>query len=172
MTCSFDNSYTTSQTVSFTNTNPCTESYAFSTTLTNDIVLAFTNIVIDCTNSNNNIQVVTSSNTVYSYCGNNTGNSFTFIGTKQQYAAVQRYGTVSGSVQIAFVASPANSCALSPCLNGGTCTSTGTTTFTCACQTGFYGATCQNGKLISKFLSIDSKYFNPLKITRHSTNCL
>ena len=143
--CSFDHFYTTSQTVAVSQTTNCKESYAFSNDLTKSIIVILSGIVIDCTNLNNNIRLVDSALNSYSYCGNNSGNSFQFVSNNKQYVAIQRYGTVSGSVQIAFVSSPVNSCSLSPCLNGGTCTSTGTTTFTCACQSGFYGTTCQNG---------------------------
>jgi hypothetical protein len=39
----------------------------------------------------------------------------------------------------------ADPCTSSPCQNGGTCTKTSGTTFTCACTAGFTGATCDSG---------------------------
>lgn len=100
--CTFDSTYTTSQTVAISNTNPCTESYAYSTDLTKTITTTFNSIVIDCTNTANNIRVIDSSMNAYTYCGNSTGNTFTFTGPNKQYVAVQRYGTVQGSLVISF----------------------------------------------------------------------
>lgn len=42
-----------------------------------------------------------------------------------------------------FQVDAATSCTPNPCANGGTCASTGTTTYTCNCATGWTGATCQ-----------------------------
>lgn len=152
--CTFDNQYAAATTVTISNTNSCTESYAVSSDLTKDIVIEMSSIVIDCTNTANNIRVVDAASNSYSYCGNNAGNSFLFIGRQQQYVSVQRLGTVQGSLKIAFAASPANSCSVSPCLNGGTCTVTGATTYTCACASGFIGTTCATGNLMFSFLNL------------------
>ena len=101
--CSFDKMYSSSQTVAITNSNGCTESYAFSADMTKTINTAFNNIVIDCTNPNNNIRVIDSSAlNSYAYCNNNTGNSFTFSAPRQQYVAIQRYGTVTANLAITF----------------------------------------------------------------------
>lgn len=146
MVCTFDKQYTTDQAaIAISNTNPCTESYAVSTVPTNDIVVTFSSIVIDCANSNNNIQIIDSSNNIYTYCNNNTGNTFSATGSKQGYVAIQRYGTVQGSLKIQFVSNSMNACASNPCLNGGVCTNSGTS-FTCACAAGFSGTTCSTGK--------------------------
>ena len=103
MICSLDNTfYKTNTTFSIANTNVCTETYAFSTDVAKTIVIAFTDIVIDSTNPNNNIQLITSSSAIYAYCFNNIGNSFTFSAPRQQYVAIQRYGTVTASLAINF----------------------------------------------------------------------
>ena len=134
--------------MAISNTNPCTESYAVASSVPNSIKITFSSIVIDCTNTANNIRVIDSSLNSYSYCGNNTGNTFTFTGANQQYVAIQRYGTVQGSLKIEFLSD--NSCVSSPCLNGGTCTNSGQS-FTCACISSFVGATCETGGLTFRY---------------------
>ena len=50
---------------------------------------------------------------------------------------------------------PTDPCALSPCMNGGTCTSDGNgRMFTCQCRFGFRGETCSNGKYASYELNL------------------
>lgn len=146
--CTYDTAYQAATTVAISNNNPCTESYALASFNQNGIKVTFSSIVVDCTNTANNIRIVDSSSNSYSYCGNNTGNTFTFTAAQQQYVAIQRYGTVQGSLKIEFLSD--NSCASSPCLNGGTCTNSGQS-FTCTCTSSFLGATCATGNLTLRY---------------------
>ena len=51
-----------------------------------------------------------------------------------------------------------NACLNNPCLNGGTCTTTGTgTTYICSCRPGFAGTTCQICKNIQPNKSLIKK---------------
>ena len=50
---------------------------------------------------------------------------------------------------------PSDPCALSPCMNGGTCTSNGNgRMFSCQCRFGFGGGICSNGKCTFSELSL------------------
>src|SRR6185437_2017133 len=46
-------------------------------------------------------------------------------------------------VVLGIGAAAASSCSPNPCLHGGTCQTTGATTFLCVCWPGYTGATCQ-----------------------------
>ena len=146
LSCFYDyNIYTTETTVlvSETQSGECKESYAYSMNATNNIVLSLTNIVIDCSNSNNNLRLVGTDKT-YTFCGSTAVTSYTFV-SSSSYVAIQKFCQVSFTLKSQFI-SNYNSCNNSPCLNGGTCTTTGTS-YTCACTSFYYGTNCQIRKL-------------------------
>lgn len=64
---------------------------------------------------------------------------YTLVGTATR--TCQASGNWSGSAPTCM-AQTANPCSPNPCLNGGTCSASGAS-FTCACTTGYSGATCQ-----------------------------
>lgn len=66
-------------------------------------VLTFEQIVIDCTIENNNLILVDDKQT-YTYCGNNTGNTFTFSTSNSTYVAIQKYGIVNFTMKIELLA--------------------------------------------------------------------
>lgn len=105
------------------------------------IVLTFSNIVVNCANGNSNLRLISSNNT-YTYCGTTTDTTIVFVGKKNSYVAVQKFGVISFTLQIQFV-TDYNPCANSPCLNGGTCVSLNSTSYTCSCSATHYGINCQ-----------------------------
>lgn len=84
-----------------------------------------------------------SSDSEYVYCGTTTDTSFVFMAKNQNYVAIQKFGVVSFSLKLDFVTN-ANTCSNFPCQNGATCTADSTTTYSCACTSGFYGTNCEN----------------------------
>ncbi len=54
----------------------------------------------------------------------------------------QASGTWSGTAPTCMMQT-ANPCSPNPCLNNGTCSATGATTFLCTCASGYAGTTCQ-----------------------------
>ena len=92
--------------------------------------------------------LVDSSNAKTQYCASFSGKTeFVVISSGQTFIAIDKYSVVSYTMNVVF-SSTANACSFNQCLNGGTCTVTGTTTFTCTCPTGFSGTTCQRSNLI------------------------
>lgn len=105
--------------------------------------LYFSNIVISCAGNANDLTLVDSSNVQTKYCTSYSGKTeFVDMRVGQSYIALQRKGAVSYNMAVKF-SSTANACSFSQCLNGGTCTVTGTTTFSCTCASGYSGTTCQ-----------------------------
>ncbi len=134
----------TSVQVSETATGTCKESYAFTSDASKYIVLSFTNLNIVCSDANNNLRLVTSSQS-YTFCPTTTSSlpsTYTFA-AKSNYVAIQKFNAVSFTLATKFVSSY-NPCQISPCLNGGTCSVVGLS-YSCACTSLFYGLNCEIG---------------------------
>ena len=106
--------------------------------------MKLSNIVVDCTNSNNNIRLISSTST-YTFCGNTNANNFEFSTTDSTFVAIQKFGTVQFSLQVQIFTGDITSCNPTPCQNGGTCAVSGTS-YTCSCTSGYGGTNCENGK--------------------------
>ena len=65
------------------------------------ILLTFTNVNIDCT-SDNNLKLDTGFET-YTFCGNQTSNTFKFYTTRSNYIAIIKYGVVSFTCSVEFI---------------------------------------------------------------------
>lgn len=62
-------------------------------------MLSFDEVVIDCTNKNNNLILIDDQKT-YTYCDNGTINAFTFSTKASRYVAIQKHGIVNFKLTI------------------------------------------------------------------------
>ena len=67
------------------------------------IVLDFTNVNIDCSRTANNLRIVTTDGHDYTFCDNNTSNNFIYSTTTSHWAAIQRIGVISYTLDVQFI---------------------------------------------------------------------
>ncbi|KAI9000139.1 hypothetical protein DFJ74DRAFT_697837 [Hyaloraphidium curvatum] len=89
----------------------------------------------------------------------------------EQASLYKRYVTPDSGVQSQSVI---DACEASPCLNGGTCSATGASTFSCTCPEPFTGATCEtvtNYCLVGKCLNGATCTFLPTTAPYFDCTC-